>query len=133
MSGNGIQICFCAGNGNALPVFPLEAHDSFCLVWDWAAANGKITPQQHLAKLGEATTGLGITREELDREMAGLDSAPPGFIPGVGPVSGLAMRMLSGFKGFRRPTGESKCYRASAGMVHVKPGCRCPRNSRYSP
>ena len=133
MNENGIQICFCAGNGKSLPSFPLEAHESFCLVWDWTAANGKITPQQHLAKLEEATAGLGITQDELDREMADLDSAPPGFVPGLGPVSGLAMRMFSDFKGFRQPGSDSKCYRASAGMVHVKPECRCPRYSRYSP
>src|SRR6185312_14706486 len=68
---------------------------------------------------------LGITQDELDREMADLYSTPPGYLPGVGVVSGLAMRMLAGFTGFRKPDAGSKCYRIGAGMVHVKPGCRC--------
>jgi hypothetical protein len=72
---------------------------------------------------------LGITEDELAREEADLYSVPSGYLPGVGPVSGLVMRMLSEFGGFRdRVPHDSKCYRASAGfMVHVKPGCRCKR------
>lgn len=69
---------------------------------------------------------LGITQEELDREMAGMYSTPPGYVPGVGMVSGLAMRMLAESPLFRRADPDSKCYpMASGSMVHVKPGCRC--------
>lgn len=74
--------------------------------------------------LDEATE-LGITQNELDREMADMFSTPPGYVPGVGFVSGLAMRMLSEFTGFRKPEAAGKCYRIGAGMVHVKPDCRC--------
>ena len=57
--------------------------------------------------------------------MADMYSTPPGYVPGVGMVSGLAMRMLADFKGFRYSAPDSRCYRIGAGMVHVKPGCRC--------
>jgi hypothetical protein len=77
------------------------------------------------ARILDEAAELGITESELDREMADLHSVPPGYVPGVGMVSGLAMRMLAEFTGFRRPAGGSKCYRISAGMVHVKPECRC--------
>jgi hypothetical protein len=104
-TGHGIQICFCAGDGKALPVFPLEAHDPICLVWDWAAANGKITPQQHLAKLEEAATGLGLTAEDFAEAAGGRE--PPTFA-------------------LFRDAPSPCCYKAPAGfMVHVKPGCRC--------
>ena len=68
---------------------------------------------------------LGITEDELDREMADMYSTPPGYVPGIGFVSGLAMRMLAESSLFRRWNPDSKCYRIRAGMVHVKPGCRC--------
>jgi hypothetical protein len=70
---------------------------------------------------------LGITQAELDRELADMLSVPPGFVPGVGFVSGLAMRMLAESSLARWLIAGSKCYRISAGMVHVKPGCRCKR------
>src|SRR5260370_1087744 len=38
----GVQ-CFCGDNATALPIEPLEAHGSNCLVWDWVAANGRIS------------------------------------------------------------------------------------------
>jgi hypothetical protein len=69
---------------------------------------------------------LGITQEELDREMADMHSTPPGYVPGVGMVSGLAMRMLAESPLFRRAHPDSKCYAMASGtMVHVRPGCRC--------
>jgi hypothetical protein len=149
ISGHGIQICFCAGGGNALPVFPLEAHDSLCLVWDWAAANGKITPQQHLAKLEGAVTELGITQEELDREEHGMSEkadALERFLAEDCPACGTPgpVRHLSAVGGcktcadsdprpvFIYPVRSSQlsapCYRTAGGQqVHVKPGCRCRR------
>ena len=78
--GHGIQICFCAGNSQALPVEPLDAHDSFCLVWDWAMARGMITPSQFLAKLGDATAELGFTPEEISAEEASFQSSKDDFI-----------------------------------------------------
>lgn len=77
----------------------------------------------------EEAAALGITQEELDREGAELDRLmqPAGFIPGIGLVSGLAMEMLKDFRFFRNPWSDSKCYRIRAGMVHMRPGCRCPR------
>jgi len=70
---------------------------------------------------------LGITKEELAREMADMYSMPPDYVPGIGFVSGLAMRMLRESPLFRRPSPDSKCYPVGAGMVHVKPDCRCRR------
>ena len=66
--GHAIQICFCAENSEALPVEPLAAHESFCLVWDWAMAHEKITPSQFLAKLEDAAAELGLTAEEIEAE-----------------------------------------------------------------
>ena len=78
-----------------------------------------------LGPVPDEAAELGITQAELDREMADMFSTPPGYVPGIGMVSGLAMRMLAGSPLFRRPAGDSKCYRIGAGMVHVRPGCRC--------
>jgi hypothetical protein len=82
-------------------------------------------PDDLLAEAAE----LGLTADELAREWADLHSTPPGYLPGIGPVSGLVMRMLAGspLYPFRRSAGDSKCYRISAGMVHVHPDCRCRR------
>ena len=83
-------------------------------------------PTDEASVLAEAAE-LGITQAELDHEMADMLSTPPGYVPGVGMVSGLAMRMLaeSSINPFRRAHPDSKCYRIGAGMVHVKLGCRC--------
>ena len=78
----------------------------------------------------EEAAELGITGAELDREMAGLLAGPPGYIPGIGSVSGLAMRMLTGASPFREPSPGGKCYWISAGQVHVQPDCRCRRSQR---
>ena len=40
-----------------------------------------------------------------------------------------AMEKTPLLKPFRRPAPtNSGCYEASWGWVHVRPGCRCPRN-----
>lgn len=75
----------------------------------------------------EEAAELGITGAELDREMASLMAGPPGYIRGVGPLSGLAMRMLTGATPFGEPAPGGKCYWISAGQVHVQPDCRCLR------
>lgn len=75
----------------------------------------------------EEAAELGITGGELDREMADLLDGPPGYIPGVGVVSGLAMRMITGASPFREPAPGGKCYWISAGQVHIQPDCRCHR------
>lgn len=77
--------------------------------------------EQVLAEAAE----LGITEEELEREAAALNR-PGGWLPGIGPVSGLVMDMLGGSTLFREPGCCAKCYPlASGNMVHVKPECRC--------
>ena len=96
------------------------------------------------AILAEAAE-LGITQEELDREMADMFSTPPGYVPGIGFVSGLAMRMLaespfpwqapfrhrsrsSLAAAYSRPGPLGECYQMPNGSpVHVWPGCRCKR------
>ena len=83
-----------------------------------------MSSDEEAAILAEAAE-LGITQEELDRELADMYSTPPGYVPGVGFVSGLAMRMLAESSLFRHWAPGSKCYRIGAGMVHVKPDCRC--------
>jgi hypothetical protein len=78
------------------------------------------TVEQVLAEAAE----LGITEEELEREAATLNR-PGGWLPGIGPVSGLVMDMLGGSTLFREPGCGAKCYPlASGNMVHVKPDCR---------
>ncbi len=64
----GIQMCFCGPDCTALPVEPLAAHQSICLIWDWAAAHGRITPAALLEKIMGATEELGIREEELREE-----------------------------------------------------------------
>jgi hypothetical protein len=51
---HGIQLCFCGPGSTALPVEPLGQHKDICLIWDWAAASGKISPQELLVKIGRA-------------------------------------------------------------------------------
>jgi hypothetical protein len=93
-----------------------------------AEAPEMIGPGWRAGRILDEAAELGITQEELDREEADMFSTPPGYIPGVGAVPGLAMRMLaeSSIGPFRRAHPDSKCYRTDGGlMVHVKPGCRC--------
>lgn len=92
-----------------------------------AEAPELIGPGWREASVSREAAELGITQEELADEIADMFSTPPGYVPGVGMVSGLAMRMLSEVKWFREPATDSKCYAIGAGRVHVKPGCRCRR------
>jgi hypothetical protein len=113
----GIQVCFCGPGSSALPAEPLDVHDHFCLIWDWAMAHGKITPQQRLGQLGESSRDLGISEEELAREEASLRA--------FWPFREAAGKLIAGAL-YRKPAPLGSCYRAAAGfMVHVKPGCRC--------
>ncbi len=61
-----IQVCFCGEGSMALPAEPLDAHGNGCLIWDWAMAKGKITPQQMLGKLAAYCGELGLSAEELE-------------------------------------------------------------------
>lgn len=119
MSHTGIQVCFCGPDSTALPAEPLGAHDHFCLIWDWAMAHRKISPRERLAQLEGTQRELGISDEEMVAEeatMHRMDNCPifPLYRPHRIP--------------YRKPAPMGECYRASAGfMVHVKPGCRCPK------
>ena len=62
-----IQVCFCGEGSMALPVEPLDAHNNGCLIWDWAAATGRIPPSVLLGKLEAYCGELGITPEELEQ------------------------------------------------------------------
>lgn len=125
MSQMGIQVCFCGPDSTALPAEPLDAHDHFCLIWDWAMANRKISPQERLAQLEGTQRDLGITDEEIAAEEVNYRTFWPfreavGHMLGASPVSPLYRRP--------EPLQVKECYRARAGfMVHVKPGCRCPK------
>lgn len=86
------------------------------------------TPDQILAEMAE----LGITKDEINAELEKLNAMPPAWIPGFGPVSGLAAAMLTSGGGLlRAPQDRSSCYRIRAGMVHVQPGCRCKGRRRW--
>ena len=66
VASTGIQICFCGTDNKSLPIEPLDAHWSGCLLWDWAAANGRITPRELIAKITQTCDDLGL-------EITGLD------------------------------------------------------------
>lgn len=133
-------MCFCGPGSTALPAEPLEAHDNFCLLWDWAMACGKITPQEMLARLGDAQKSLGLTDEEVALEAAGLRppmplrNTFPRWQPGTAPRhmhhrnSSTSRCSYCGLLLYPSPwqSGGGGCYRAPAGfMVHVRPGCEC--------
>jgi hypothetical protein len=40
------QLCFCGPEATALPDEPLAKHQLGCLAWDYAMAQGKITPKK---------------------------------------------------------------------------------------
>jgi len=59
----GIRACFCDLRGR--PGDDWDAHEGFCLMLDWAAAHGKITPAYFQARVEGSITDLGLTEEEL--------------------------------------------------------------------
>jgi hypothetical protein len=116
-----IQVCFCGPGSSALPAEPLDAHDHICLIWDWAMAHRKITPQQRLEQLGESSRDLGLTEEELAREEASLRTFWPFREAAGNPIAPTPLRSV-----FPRWHSGKVCYSLPSGnMVHVKPGCRC--------
>ncbi len=118
----GIQVCFCDLNGR--PYDDWDAHDNICLMLDWAAANGKISPLEYLRRVEAATEDLGITREEMDREAGrytvqdAVDAMIADYLPPYSPLTG------------RRPARAYSlppaCYRSEYGfLVHIRGACHC--------
>ena len=120
----------------------LEVLEDGSLLYEMAVPAGSFLAG--FGKIRDEAAELGITQEELDREEADMFSTPPGYVPGAGFVSGLAMRMLAEspfpwqvpFRhgngppraAYYRPGSFGECYQTASGMaVHVKPGCRCKR------
>ena len=121
---NGIRVCFCDLKGR--PYDDWDAHQGFCLMLDWAMANGKITPDYFLSRLSGAQAGLGITDAELAAEALTM----PSFDEAAHQVlrSTLGPPAYSAWSGRAYRTAEipRACYRSEYGfMVHVKGECRC--------
>lgn len=54
-----VQVCFCGPDSAGLPDEPLTDHSLGCLIWDWALAVKKITPEQRLEQVKEYDRQLG--------------------------------------------------------------------------
>lgn len=132
----GIRVCFCSPT----PVAgDWDAHESFCLMLDWAVANGKISLGYYRRRLGMAQAELGITDEEIAAEAGQLRSAAEDvdwdaptdwdqiyFQPYPLIFDPLRNRLHEQPRHERVSLDGETCYRSEYGfMVHVKDTCRC--------